>query len=206
MVERRLEHENGEARRFTQQLAEAGSRGHRSDRLHAVVRAAAGGTGPRIVGRRCRRDSRLAWCGSRRRTSGMRRISAALAGGGSLSADLDAVAGRAGPAATVAASRASWCSCGRAEEPAARVGHGPGLCRKKKLWTQGGPQELEKLSAWSRGPAGGGRSCWQLLDQLRSTDRRAGPGGAQQAENRADAGSSDDASGRGTGDRRWRSC
>ena len=39
------------------------------------------------------------------------------------------------------------------------VAMGQGLCRKKKLWTTRGRQELESLPR-IRGPAGGGGSCW----------------------------------------------
>ena len=37
LVERRLEHENGEARAFYAEFAEASARGHGSDRLRAMV-------------------------------------------------------------------------------------------------------------------------------------------------------------------------
>ena len=52
LVERRLEHESGEARAFY-----AGLAGRRRHRTHAQVRTDAGGTRARAVDRRCGADS-----------------------------------------------------------------------------------------------------------------------------------------------------
>ena len=58
LIERRLDHESGEAQAFYREFAGAGARGHRSDGSDSLVRALAGGTGSRVVDRRFREDSR----------------------------------------------------------------------------------------------------------------------------------------------------
>src|SRR6266436_9306113 len=55
LVERRLEHESGEARAFYAALS-APVRGDRSHRAYALVRAHAGRTGTRVVDRGCGAD------------------------------------------------------------------------------------------------------------------------------------------------------
>lgn len=52
LVERRLEHENGEAKKFLGRAAKACAGGHGSDRLRAMVRANASQVGARVVGGR----------------------------------------------------------------------------------------------------------------------------------------------------------
>ena len=58
LIERRLDHESGEAHAFYRDLQGAGAGGHRSDRSDSLVRAVAGGTGSRTLDRRRSEDSR----------------------------------------------------------------------------------------------------------------------------------------------------
>ena len=76
------------------------------------------------------------------------------------------------------------------------VAMGQGLCRKKKLWTTRGRQELESLplDPW----ASRRRRAAGTLRPVESTDRRAEPGGAARSAQERVCGASDDASGRGT--------
>ena len=76
------------------------------------------------------------------------------------------------------------------------VAMGQGLCRKKKLWTTRGRQELESLplDPWADPAAAGAAGT---LRPVESTDRRAEPGGAARSAQERVCGASDDASGRG---------
>ena len=60
LIERRLDHESGEAHAFYRSLqnSRTGARGHRSHRPDSLVRALAHGTRPRTVDRRLRKNSR----------------------------------------------------------------------------------------------------------------------------------------------------
>ena len=75
-----------------------------------------------------------------------------------------------------------------------------GVCRKKKLFTAKGREELEKLSL---GPWAS-RRRQELLGHARSAepgDRGTGPSGATRSREPRGRGSFDDSSGRGSGDR-----
>ncbi len=56
LVERRLEHESGEAQAFYPALVRTGASRHRSHRAHALVRTDAGRAGTRAVDGRCGAD------------------------------------------------------------------------------------------------------------------------------------------------------
>src|SRR5205823_10276612 len=99
----------------------ARTRGHRSQRAIAVVRADAGGVGARGMDRGCGEDSgqlraeaedRPARCG----------VAAEAYGGGSLSADLGAHGSRAGRPAVAVASSQAGAHAHSGEEPVAGAG------------------------------------------------------------------------------------
>ena len=67
LMERRLEHDSGEARSLLHRSGGSGASGDRSHRTHALVRAHAGRVGTRVVDRRRCPDPCVRWCASRRR-------------------------------------------------------------------------------------------------------------------------------------------
>ena len=70
LLEGRLEHEQGQARRFYEALRAEGAGGNGSDGQLAVVRADAGGTGPRVVDRRCGADPAVGGAATKDRPAG----------------------------------------------------------------------------------------------------------------------------------------
>src|SRR5438309_12039030 len=94
VIERRLEHETGEARSFYASLCEPARVGIEAHRECAVVRESTPGISPRALGRRCggdprdegtKAEDRLAGCPAHPRSASDRPISS----------DLDSVSGRA---------------------------------------------------------------------------------------------------------------
>ncbi len=123
LVERRLEHESGEARAFYAGLKGAVRVGIEATGHTAVVRGHAGGVGPRTVDGRCGEDSRGGGAQAEDGRAG-RGASVGLVVYESISDDLAAVARGAGSAATVVAPAEVGVDVGRGEEPDACAGHG----------------------------------------------------------------------------------
>src|ERR1700684_83050 len=117
----------------------AEARAHRGggDRIHAVVRAAVGGTGARAVDRRCRQDSRLGGAQAEDGRAGCAAYSGA-AFAEALSANLDSVAGESRCAAVGGASREAGAVADAGDESTARDGHGPGTAAEEKTVEHGG--------------------------------------------------------------------
>ncbi|MGA8305232.1 MAG: transposase [Candidatus Acidiferrales bacterium] len=95
------------------------------------------------MGGRCGPDSGCGGAQAEERRAGCN-PSAKAAERGPLSEDLDAYGGGAGLAATGIASREAGADENEGDEPTACYRHG--LCRKKKLWSKAGRQELEALA------------------------------------------------------------
>ena len=184
MVERRLEHENGEARAFYASLPkpvrvgmEATGYAQWFERLLAELRA-------RIVGRRCRRDSRR---GGAEAKDGRARCR-------SICCDLllqkrfpriwiPSLAERDVRQLLLHRVQAGLLSH-FGEEPVARAGHEPGHVPEEEAVHSQGARGAGTSFRSVRGPAGGGGSCWDARP-AESIDRRAGPGGAARSWQRA---------------------
>ena len=95
-----------------------------------------------------------------------------------LSENLDAHGGGAGLAATGVASREAGADENEGDEPTACHRHGQGLCRKKKLWSKAGRQELEALALepWASRRR---KELLELLDQMEKPIARARWGGRE---------------------------
>ena len=198
LMERRLEHENGEARTFYAQLAgpvrvgiEATGYTHWFERMlaelgHELWIGDAAKIRASVV-RKQKTDARDA--------AHMLELLVQRA----LSADLAADAGGAGPAATGVASAEAGVDANDGEEPTARAGHGRGRVPEEEVVHQGRARRNWKRWRWGRGRpaaarvAGDARSVGEPMAELDQAVEQASGSSAA-------GGAADDASGRGAGD------
>ena len=159
LVERQLQHENGEARKFYEQLA-------------GPVRVGIEATGYTLWFEKMLAElGQELWAGDaakirasvvRKQKTDKRDAAHILdfAGTGSVSADLDADAGGAGLAAAGVASREASADENESDEPAARDGDGPGALPEEEVVEQGGAPGTGSVAFGTVGGAAAARSCW----------------------------------------------
>ena len=173
MIERRLEHESGEAR-VLRRVARAGAGRDRSDRLHAVVRAHAGGVGARAVDGGCGQDSGgggaqaedgCAGCGAYAGAAAQQRFPRIWL----------PIAGRARSAAVGVASAEAGADASAVKNQMHALAMGQGVCRKKKLWSQRRARRSWRRWRWGRGRATAARVAADAGASWRRCG--AGPGG-----------------------------
>ena len=159
LMERRLDHENGEARSFLPGFARAGARGDRSDRSHAWFERLLAELGHELwIGDAAKiRASEV----RKQKTDRTRRCAdSRSAARETLSADLGSHTGRTRPAAVALASSQAGVHAHDVGQPTARAGHERGAVPQEKAVHQERPRGTGRSWAGSVGqPAARGASA-----------------------------------------------
>ena len=155
LIERRLDHSNGEAKKFYAELQKPAGGGHGSHRLRAMVRADASQAGIRALDRGCGGDTggdgaeaedRFAGCSAHSRSTP----------GEPVSADLDSLPGGTGSAAAPAASPQDGWLTNFGKKPVAGAGHGPRRLPQKKVVGGRGTERTASSAVGSMGESATG--------------------------------------------------